>query len=61
MICGGCGLHLQTAVLSNYVADDTTALNTFLPCEAGVKTRLRDATEQGGYEGVKHRSPFAFG
>jgi len=50
-ICDGCGLHLRTAVVSKYVADDSTALNTFLCCETGVKTRLRDATEQGGYEG----------
>jgi len=37
--------------LSNYVAEESTALNTFLSCDVGVKTRLHDATEQGGYEG----------
>jgi len=35
-ICGGYGLHLRTAVWSNYVLDDSTALNTFLSCEDAV-------------------------
>jgi hypothetical protein len=38
-ICGGYGLHLRTAVLNSFVADDSKALNTFLSCEAGVKNQ----------------------